>query len=117
MRGNQSIIIHGTHLGLGLMSFRLLIYFCHLKIMAAIIICERCLHRQHPTTTGINQTVNSKLIFTYEEQQEMNPRDSPPQMATNMNNAARVEITTVIPRERSATASVVHLPSQILQPP
>ena len=108
---SQIRMIHGSYLGLALLSVGLLIYSSYpvLKRMA--------IHkRRRLLKTKIDQGDDPSLVSIKEEQEPTLARNSLPQTTMETGTSTRAVTPVAPPRERPATASVIQLPSQTLQP-
>ena len=111
--GNSQIrMINGSYLRLGLISIGLLIYILLPRISKLMINCNQ---RRSPETRA-DQCVEFSTINIKEEQEPTPARNSLPQTTTETSTSTRTVTPAAPPRERPATASVIQLPSQTLQP-
>ena len=111
--GNSQIrMIHGSYLGLGLISIGLLIYILLPRISKPIINCNQ---RRSPGTRA-DRCVDFSTINIKEEQEPTPARNSLPQTTTETSTSTREVIRAAPPRERPANTPVIQLPSQTLQP-
>ena len=111
--GNSQIrMIHGSYLGLGLISIALLIYILFPRISKLRINCNQ----RHSTGTRAVQCVNFSTINFKEEQEPTPARNSLLQTTTEKGTSTRAVTPAAQPRERPTTDSVIQLLSQTLQP-
>ena len=111
--GNSQIrMIHGSYLGLGIISIGLLIYILFPRISKLMIKCNQ----RHSLGTRADQCVDLSTINIKEEQEPTPARNSLPQTTTETGTSSRTVIPAAPPRERPANTSVIQLPSQALQP-
>ena len=131
---NQTKLIHGSYLGLGIISTGLLVYLIYTRILKKIIACHpRLLPRMKadqdvdfstikgkqqniPTTADNNQTISPSLAPVDEKLQRRDSGDSTTKTCRASTDLIRTAMPSVTPREKSSMTAVVQLPPQKLQP-
>ena len=133
---NQTKLIHGSYLGLGIISTGLLVYLIYTRTLKRIIAChprlsprmrtDQYVNSNTSSTTGKqqagavtmkdNQTTSSILVSAHEELQEIKSRDSLTPASTSAIDLTRVNTSPVTPKEKHSATGVIQLPLQRLQP-
>ena len=131
---NQTKLIHGSYLGLGIISTGLLIYLIYTRILKKFIACHPRLsprmkadqdvnfstikgkQQNIPTTAENNQTISPSLASVDEKLQRRDSGNSTTQTSKASTDLISAAMPSVTPREKSSMTAVVQLPPQKLQP-
>ena len=81
-----------------------------------MITCGRYFVQRRSPKTEANRDFDSSFLALRKEQQQLPDENFTPRIPTNIKAPFTGETTTATPRERPATAPVIQLPSQTLQP-